>query len=154
MPQRLDAGAQASSAHLLRILWHYSLQALTLYLLWHYSLQALKLYERQESEQEGEPCSSFVLGKMRCHHALAEWGPLSALVEGAWSREHERDPCAAPTPAPEPEYLYEVARHGAASAWNLAALAPSATLASSHWEHMRTFAASMRHDTVSIHRAA
>ena len=141
--------------------------------------QALKLYEQQAADHEAvSPSESgsqakegraleglrgsggamegrafaLELGRMRCHHALAEWGPLSELADRSWDRAlaHEDDSASSGgvnAPAIEPEYLHEVARHGAASAWNLAALAPSA-LAAPHWEGLRAFAAAMQHDTV------
>ena len=133
--------------------------------------QALKLYEQQAADHEAvspsesgtqakEGCAleglrgsagpmegrafGLELGRMRCHHALAEWGPLAELADRSWGRAHAHEDA----PTVELEYLHEVARHGAASAWNLAALAPSAALAAPHWDGLRSFTAAMRHDTV------
>ena len=135
--------------------------------------QALKAYERCQDEHErgasgalgGGPAAAggagglgptsnaavslgldFVVGKMRCHHALAEWPALAELASQAW--EGPISSGLGWDEESEPEIKWEVAKLGAASAWNLAALAADDESAQVHWEAMRMYTLHMRHDSV------
>ena len=78
---------------------------------WYEKLQrwddARDAYERKQREDPDN--FMWTLGRMRCQHALGEWGSLCQLVREKWRSHHLEDD----------ELRAEVAKLAAGAAWNL-----------------------------------
>lgn len=87
----------------------------------HRWTEALDVYQRKLRSEPGNP--DFIIGKMRCLHALGEWEQLAAQVDDYW-------------PNSTNEERREMAAMGAAAAWSL-----------NEWDSMDDYIAAMKGDS-------
>lgn len=87
----------------------------------HRWTEALDVYQRKLRSEPGNP--DYIIGKMRCLHALGEWEQLAAQVDDYW-------------PNSTNEERREMAAMGAAAAWSL-----------NEWDSMDDYIAAMKGDS-------